>query len=103
MECYAEQSLLTKIIIFVIAWLIIAILGKISVPQIPIPKWLKTFFADGLRGILLACHGCFCKLEIICCSSSMPSATYFIILPVCQPHYPTGFGLYLHLYSQCAR
>lgn len=42
MEYYAEQSLFIKIIIFVIAWLIIAILGKISVPQIPIPKWLGT-------------------------------------------------------------
>ena len=38
MEYYAEQSLFTKIVIFVIAWFIIAILGKISVPQIPVPK-----------------------------------------------------------------
>ena len=51
MECYAEQSLLIKIIIFVIAWLIIAILGKISVPQIPIPKWLKTFFKGNSFGL----------------------------------------------------
>ena len=50
MEYYAEQSLLIKIIIFVIAWLIIAILGKISVPQIPIPKWLKTFFCGWFKG-----------------------------------------------------
>ena len=50
MEYYAEQSLLIKIIIFVIAWLIIAILGKISVPQIPIPKWLKNFFCGWFKG-----------------------------------------------------
>ena len=50
MEYYAEQSPFIKIIIFVIAWLIIAILGKISVPQIPIPKWLKNFFCGWFKG-----------------------------------------------------
>ncbi len=101
MEYYAEQSLLIKIIIFVIAWLIIAILGKISVPQIPIPKWAKIFFCDGLRGSLSACHGCFCKLEITCYSASMLLVTYFTTHLVYRMHYLTGFGLCLHLYSWC--
>lgn len=103
MDYYAEQSLFIKIVIFMIAWFIIAILGKISVPQIPVPKWLKILSYGWFKGNSFGLPWLFCKSEIICCSSSMPSATYFIILPVCQPHFPTRFGLYLHLYSRRAR
>lgn len=50
MEYYAEQSLFIKIVIFMTAWFIIAILGKISVPQIPVPKWLKILFCGWFKG-----------------------------------------------------
>lgn len=50
MEYYAEQSLFIKIAIFMIAWFIIAILGKISVPQIPVPKWLKILSYGWFKG-----------------------------------------------------
>ena len=103
MEYYAEQSLLIKIIIFVIAWLIIAILGKISVPQIPVPKWLKTFFCGWFKGNSFGLPWMFLQAGNYLLFLIYALGDVFHYTSVCQPHYPTGFGLYLHLYSQCAR
>ena len=81
MDYYAEQSLLMKIVIFIVAWNVIGVYNKYIYPSIfrlKIPRFLDAYWAGCLYVTSSAYFYYHCKLQIIFCLLLISSAVYLV-------------------------